>query len=186
LTHRDVKPGNLFVSQRGGLFDVAKVLDFGLVKQASQVPAVGVSQEGVITGSPLYLSPEQASGTDASDRRSDLYSVGAVAYFLLTGRPPFVSNSTIQLMIMHARDPAIPPSEIRPGIPTDIERVVLRCLEKDPAARFPDALSLDTALAGCQSAGLWTQERAADWWHAHEAAAYPTHSGVDVTAEFAR
>ncbi|HEV3165007.1 MAG TPA: protein kinase [Isosphaeraceae bacterium] len=174
LTHRDIKPTNLFASQRGGVFDVAKVLDFGLVKQTSEAPSVRLSQEGVITGSPLYLSPEQASGDNAPDRRSDIYSVGAVAYFLLTGRPPFVCDNAIKLMIMHARDPVTPPSEIRPAIPADVEQVVLRCLEKGPAARYPDALSLDRALAGCQSAGLWTQEQAIDWWRTRGTASTAT------------
>jgi serine/threonine-protein kinase len=144
--------------------DVAKLLDFGLVRPSPAVHAAHVSAEGQILGTPLFMSPEQASGGREVDERSDLYSLGAVAYYLLTGRPPFEGDSGIAVMIAHARDPVTPPSQLRPGIPDDLERVVLRCLAKDPAERFPDARSVEQALAECACADEWDHERAGRWW----------------------
>jgi len=111
----------------------------------------------------LYMSPEQASGQRA-DHRSDIYSLGAVAYFLLTGLAPFRGNNAMSVMIAHARDAAPPPTTLRPDIPPDLERVVLHCLAKDPADRFQDAAGLERALAACAAADLWTEERGAEWW----------------------
>ena len=102
------------------------------------------------------MSPEQAKGGRELDERSDIYSLGAVAYYLLTGRPPFEGEGGIAVLIAHARDPVEPPSRVRPGIPEDLERVVLRCLAKDPAERFPDAESLEQALADCACAAIGT------------------------------
>ena len=116
---------------------MTKLLDFGLVKPMAEPPSDQPSPEGAITGSPLYMSPEQASGSQHPDRRGDLYSLGAVAYYLLTGRPPFQGETAMSVMMAHARDPVAPPSHVRPGIPADLERVVLRCLAKDPADRYP-------------------------------------------------
>ena len=145
LIHRDIKPSNIFVSQRGGIDDVAKLLDFGLVLPIAKPGAPQLSREDQILGTPLFMSPEQATGGDL-DGRSDIYSLGAVAYFLLTGRPPFEGEDGIRLMIAHARDPVVPPSLLHVNVPRDLERVVLRCLSKEPANRFPDAESLESAL----------------------------------------
>jgi serine/threonine-protein kinase len=163
LVHRDIKPANIFAAHRGGLHDVTKLLDFGLAKRKAETPAMQISHHGTITGSPLYMSPEQASGTRA-DQRSDIYALGAVAYFLLTGHAPFRGENALSVMIAHARDAAPPPSGLRSDIPPDLERVVLRCLAKDPADRYPDAASLERALAACAAADLWTEDRAAAWW----------------------
>ena len=97
------------------------------------------SGEGQILGTPQFMSPEQATGGRELDERSDIYSLGAVAYYLLTGRPPFEGEGGIEVLIAHARDPVVPPSRVRADVPEDLERVVLRCLAKDPAERFPDA-----------------------------------------------
>jgi len=145
--------------------DVAKLLDFGLVRPAATSDAPRLSGEGQILGTPLYMSPEQASGrTREVDARSDLYSLGAVAYYLLTGKPPFDSESAIELVIAHARDPVPPPSLVRPGIPEDLERIVLLCLAKDAADRFSDAESLERALGECACASEWDQGQATRWW----------------------
>jgi serine/threonine-protein kinase len=164
LIHRDIKPSNIFAARRGGMGDVAKLLDFGLVLPAARSGAAHLSGEGQILGTPLYMAPEQATGRRELDERGDLYALGAVAYFLLTGRPPFEGEDGLGLLIAHARDPVVPPSRVRPGIPEDLERVVLRCLAKDPAGRFPDAEGLEQALATCACAGDWDQDRAARWW----------------------
>jgi eukaryotic-like serine/threonine-protein kinase len=165
LIHRDIKPSNIIACERGGLHDVAKLLDFGLVR-ADGFGTGGdhLTQEGAIAGTPAYMSPEQANGNKDLDGRSDLYSLGAVAYYLLTGQPPFIRPTSLQTLIAHACDTPVAPNQLRAEIPPDLQAVVLRCLEKDPARRLPDARSLDTALAGCPAAGLWTEERAAAWW----------------------
>src|SRR5262249_59247607 len=98
------------------------------------------------------------------DQRSDLYSLGVVAYHLLTGWPPFNGVGGLAVLLAHARDPVVPPSLVLPGIPEDLERVVLRCLAKDAADRFADAESLEPALRACACSGDWDQDRAARWW----------------------
>jgi serine/threonine-protein kinase len=163
LIHRDIKPSNIIATRRGGRDDVAKLLDFGLVRPA-QAPAANLSAEGQILGTPLFMSPEQAGGDRELDQRSDLYSLGAVAYHLLTGRPPFNEVGGLAVLVAHARDPVVPPSLILNGIPEDLEQVVLRCLAKDAADRFADAESLEQALRGCACSGDWDQDRAAAWW----------------------
>ena len=155
LIHRDIKPSNIFAARRGGMDDVAKLLDFGLVRPAAASRAAHLSGEGQILGTPLFMSPEQATGGRELDERSDIYSLGAVAYYLLTGRPPFDGGDGIAVMIAHARDPVTPPSLVRAGIPEDLERVVLRCLAKDPSERFPDAESLELSLGDCTPHGDW-------------------------------
>ena len=109
LVHRDVKPGNIFAAKRGGTYDVAKLLDFGLVKTSlGHDSSIHLTQEGAIAGSPLFMAPEQATGDGEPDARSDLYSVGCVAFFLLTGRVPFEGDKPLKVMMAHANQP--PPS----------------------------------------------------------------------------
>lgn len=164
LIHRDIKPANIFAAVIGGVCDVAKLLDFGLVKQTVPDRDVQLSQDGAATGSPLYMSPEQATAASEPDARSDIYSLGATAYVLLTGRVPFEGKNPVQIMIAHARDPVIPPSQRRPGLPADLDAVVLRCLAKDPEQRYADISSLERALAACADAGTWTEADAERWW----------------------
>ncbi len=164
LIHRDVKPGNIFAAQRGGVYDVAKLLDFGLVKPANEPDSLELTQDGLITGSPLYMSPEQASASSEPDARSDIYALGAVAYFMLTGRPPFNAEKAMQVLLAHMNEPVVGLSHWRPDVPEDLERVVMRCLAKRPEERYQDAVSLREALLACQSAGTWTREDAAHWW----------------------
>jgi serine/threonine-protein kinase len=164
LIHRDLKPSNVFAARRGGMDDVAKLLDFGLVRPTQTAGDPHLSREGQILGTPLYMSPEQAMGGRELDERSDIYSLGAVAYTILTGRPPFEDTGGISVLIAHARDRVVPPSQIRPEVPDDLERVVMRCLAKDPADRFPNASSLAHALGACSCAHDWDQDRASRWW----------------------
>ncbi len=168
LIHRDIKPSNIFAARRGGIDDVAKLLDFGLVRpEASTASSASpqASDEGQILGTPLYMSPEQANGSRTLDARSDIYSLGAVAYFLLTGKPPFDAPTAIEAIIAHARDPVVPPSRLRGEVPDDLDAVILRCLAKDPSDRFPNAESLETALGRCASATSWDKAKARRWWH---------------------
>src|SRR5262249_17305135 len=165
LIHRDLKPGNVMVCERGGLHDTAKLLDFGLVLPMDSI-AEGekFTQEGAFAGTPAYVSPEQAGGHDGLDGRSDIYSVGALAYFLLTGRSPFAGLSPVRMLAAHLHERPEPLSRHRPEVPADLEAVVLRCLAKEPGERFPEAESLELALAHCSSAGTWSQQDAARWW----------------------
>ncbi len=163
LVHRDIKPSNIFAAQRGGVYDVAKLLDFGLVKPITEAMDIQLTGDGAITGSPLYISPEQALEQSA-DARSDLYSLGAVAYYLLTSRPPFEGSKTIQVLFAHAHDEVVPPSRWRPEVPHDLERIVLRCLAKNPDDRFASAEHLKRALDSCAVAGNWDSPQARAWW----------------------
>jgi eukaryotic-like serine/threonine-protein kinase len=164
LIHRDIKPANLFVAVRGGVYDVVKVLDFGLVKQIAEIPSSRLTQQGSLSGTPLFMSPEQASGIDDVDGRSDIYSLGAVAYLLLTGRPPFERRSPMEVLIAHVRDEVRPPSEFCAEVPADLETIVLRCLAKKPEDRYQDMDDLEHALAQCSVADRWTQSSAVRWW----------------------
>jgi serine/threonine-protein kinase len=164
LVHRDIKPGNVMLCPDGTPHDRIKLLDFGLVRPVGAGDGTSkLTRDGIAVGTPEYMSPEQAEGALAIDARSDLYSTGALAHFLLAGRPPFRDATPMRVMIAHIQTPPPPLRTHRPDAPEDLEAVVLRCLAKPPAERFADATSLDRALAGCASAGQWTEERAAAW-----------------------
>ena len=171
LIHRDVKPGNVIVCDRGGVSDVAKVLDFGLVRDVSGGAAC-LTQDGTIAGTPAYMAPEQASGASV-DARTDIYAIGGLAYFLLTGRPVFADPSAMKVLAAHLYEPPTPPSRRRPEVGADLEAVVLRCLAKAPADRFPDVASLEAALAACVCAGQWSPAEAAAWRRSKAEAAVP-------------
>jgi serine/threonine-protein kinase len=167
LIHRDIKPSNIIVCERGGVFDVVKLLDFGLV-HAPDLGDLGkpkgeLTKEGSILGTPAFMSTEQAAGKEL-DARSDIYSLGAVAYFLLSGKPPFVHETPMQTLAAHICERPAPLSGLRKDVPADLQNVIMTCLEKSPPQRFPDADSLEKALAGCQCAGQWTRECATQWW----------------------
>jgi eukaryotic-like serine/threonine-protein kinase len=170
LVHRDVKPANMFVCQLGLDVDFVKVLDFGLVKrrgpQAPGEEALTVS--GAFTGTPAYMPPEIALGTEPIDGRADIYALGCVAYWLLTGKRVFESSSAMQMVVDHIRTPAVPPSRRGgPPIPPALEEIVLRCLEKDPASRPASAAGLSLELKALDLEAQWTEERAQAWWRAH-------------------
>jgi serine/threonine-protein kinase len=112
------------------------------------------------------MAPEQAMGAGRPDARADLYGLGAVAYYLLTGRAPFTGPTAMALLVSVARDPVEPPSRYRPGVPLDLERVVLRCLAKSADDRYPDANALERDLAACAAVSEWDSARAAAWWRA--------------------
>ncbi len=164
MVHRDLKPANIFSALRGGLFDVAKVLDFGLAKPISGPADIHLTQDGAITGSPLYMSPEQASGSEDLDARSDIYSLGAVMYFMLTGQPPFESDKPLKVLIAHASQAPLPPRKLNPQVTRDFEAIVLKCLQKEPADRFQSVTELDTALEAVTTQSDWDSYQAAHWW----------------------
>jgi serine/threonine-protein kinase len=168
LIHRDIKPSNIIACERGKLPDVAKLLDFGLV----QVSSLGrgeekLTQEGTIPGTPAYMSPEQAAAAEEADGRTDIYSLGAVAYFLLTGKPPFERRTGMEILAAHMHERPKPLTDVRAEVPGDVQEIVLRCLEKDRSRRFPDVDNLEDALARCACANTWTRELARAWWREH-------------------
>jgi tRNA A-37 threonylcarbamoyl transferase component Bud32 len=166
LIHRDIKPSNVIACQRGGVHDVAKLLDFGLVQDVGGFAAGSdrITMLGAILGSPNYISPEQASGRGQIDGRTDIYSLGALAYFLVTGQTPFVRETAMELLAAHMKDDVPPPRQLQPEIPQDLEEVIMVCLRKSPEARFADAESLELALAACDAADQWDADRAREWW----------------------
>lgn len=185
LVHRDIKPGNVLICQRGGLHDVAKLLDFGLVRTPHR-GRDGLTQVGLIAGTPDYMSPEQARGSADVDARSDIYSLGALAYFLLTGHPPFERETAVQTLAAHLADEVASPATLRADLPADLEGIVLRCLAKTPSLRYQSAGEVESALTECACACQWTPQRAAGWWREHPA---EEGSGVAVgeaTAVYAR
>ena len=166
LIHRDIKPSNVIACQRGGVHDIAKLLDFGLVQDIGGFTAGSdkLTMQGAVLGSPNYISPEQASGKNRIDPRTDIYSLGALAYFLVTGQTPFIRETAMELLAAHMKDEVMPPHDLRPELPHDLEEVILMCLRKNPDDRFSDAEILDLALAACDSADQWDEYRARDWW----------------------
>jgi serine/threonine-protein kinase len=164
LVHRDIKPSNLFAAERGGVWDFVKVLDFGLVRESN---VELMADDAGFGGSPHFMAPEQFSNYEAVDARSDLYALGAVAYFLLIGRPPFSGRWIKELRDAHAHLAVTRPSLLRPSVPADLESVLMRCLAKEPADRYESAESLAEALGACQCADEWTQPQARQWWIEH-------------------
>ncbi len=165
LIHRDIKPGNVMVCERGGVRDTVKLLDFGLVVPFGESPESDkLTQEGTITGTPAYMSPEQAGGQDEIDARSDIYSVGALAYFLLTGHSPFAGRPIVKMLAAHLYEPPAPLSAHRSEVPRELEAVILKCLAKNSDDRFHNVQSLKAALAECDRGKEWTEEDAEQWW----------------------
>ena len=149
LVHRDIKPGNIFAAHRGGIFDVAKLLDFGLAKPVTDIGQTLVTMEGTITGSPLYMSPEQATGSHEVDARSDIYSLGVVTYFLLTGAPPFMSDRPLEVIMAHARDKPRPLSVLTLRFLAIWKPLCCVAWRKNPKIDFPMSKSLHRALNAC-------------------------------------
>jgi len=150
FVHRDIKPENLFVAEMGGVRDFVKVLDFGIAKVSQDLEDTHLTREGMVTGTPAYLAPEVIRG-ESADPRADVYSLGCVMYAALTGRPPFRAKTAMEMMLKHAEEVPVAPSErLGRDLPSDIERVVLRCLAKQPAERYADAQELGWVLQECE------------------------------------
>jgi serine/threonine-protein kinase len=164
LIHRDVKPANILIGVRGGVPDFVKVVDFGLVREVS--PRDGkITREDVVPGTPHYLAPEAIRDTRSVDPRSDLYAVGAVAYYLLTGTPVFAGRSALEVLDQHLNAAPVPPSrKLGRPLPPKLEAVVLACLEKDPERRPASARDLAGRLAACDDVPAWSEAEARLWW----------------------
>jgi hypothetical protein len=169
LIHRDIKPENVILCRRGGIPDVAKVVDFGLVKDLERSQDSRLTQANVVQGTPLYLSPEAISDPDAVDARSDLYSLGAVGYYLLTGTHVFSGKTLVEVCSHHLHTPPDPPSKrLGAPVPPDLEELLLTCLAKKAADRPFAAAALRDALRSLESAGSWTEAAARRWWSEKE------------------
>ena len=160
LVHRDVKPANVMLCQRGGVEDVVKVLDFGLIKDLSAKAELDQTDLHHIIGTPLYLSPEAITAPESVDARSDLYALGAVGYFLLTGVPLFSGKNVVEVCGHHLHTVPVPPSaRLGAHVPEKLEALIMSCLAKSPEERPSSAAQLRTALV--ELATEWTPERAA-------------------------
>ena len=163
LIHRDIKPDNLMIAHRGGVADFLKVLDFGLA-QLIEDPMSKDRSHG-LSGTPLFMSPDAVTNPKSVDGRSDIYSLGAVMYYLLTAEPVFSGNEVTAILRQHVESRPIPPS-VRSGrsISPDLEDLVLECLAKRPDDRPASVIELAERLRQCRHAGEWTHHRAAQWW----------------------
>jgi tRNA A-37 threonylcarbamoyl transferase component Bud32 len=168
LVHRDIKPGNIVVFPAGTPHDQVKLVDFGLVHSLAEVekPNERITRDGLIVGTPEYMSPEQASG-GLLDGRSDLFSLGSVAYYLLTGREAFHRDNAMKTLMAVVAETPTPVHELHPFAPDDLTAVLARCLHKDPGQRYQSASDLEHALAVCRCASTWTEGRSNDWWADH-------------------
>jgi serine/threonine-protein kinase len=168
LIHRDIKPRNVFVCRLGLNYDFVKVLDFGLVKSFARTGDSWLTAEAAIVGTPAFMAPEMATGRALVDGRADIYSVGCVAYWLITGKEVFEADTVMALMLAHAERAPVPPSAV-PGvhIPASLESIVLSCLEKDPARRPQSVRELAGRLAAGDCGQLWTPADAERWWAAN-------------------
>jgi eukaryotic-like serine/threonine-protein kinase len=169
LVHRDVTPGNIFVCRLGPDDDFVKVLDFGLVKHDDR-GAAALTMPGVVTGTPSYLAPEIALGR-AVDARADLYSLGCVAYYLLTGQRVFTGDTPVAVALAHVQQKPVPPSARSEfDIPAALDALILQCLAKKPGARPASADTLSESLSASMPPDAWTAKDARAWWEHHQPA----------------
>ncbi len=167
LIHRDVKPANIYASRLGLTVDFVKVLDFGLVKSTGSSQDVTLTAPEVTTGTPAFMAPEVALSEEV-DRRADVYALGCVAYWLVTGQLVFDADSPIKMMYRHIQNDPVPPSQrTELDVPRDLEELILACLEKRPDDRPSDGEELGRLFGGLQINGAWTDERSQRWWETH-------------------
>jgi serine/threonine-protein kinase len=170
MVHRDIKPANIYVCRMGLDYDFAKVLDFGLVKIKKH--AVGGDTlstiEHTTTGTPAYMAPETILGDVDVDRRADVYALGCVAYFLLTGQLVFEADTSMKMLMHHLNTPPVPPSQrTELPIPRELDDLVLACLQKDPNLRPQNAGELFQLAHNCRACEGWSRDVAHQWWQVH-------------------
>jgi serine/threonine-protein kinase len=191
LIHRDIKPANVFVCRYGREVDFVKVLDFGLVKPLSDdqgTTRVDLTAAHVARGTPAFMAPEQAIGDRPVDTRADLYALGCLAYWLVTGQTVFAGHTAIDTLVKHAHTPPSAPSQrTELPIPVGFDDLVLACLAKDPAARPQTADAVAERLTAIGAGLAWTQARAQAWWERHAPASSPkSESSPTAVAPAAR
>jgi DNA-binding NtrC family response regulator len=168
LVHRDIKPANLFVCRLGSEYDFIKVVDFGVVSRHARETTSQITTAGMILGTPAFLAPELVS-SQTFDGRADIYALGCVAFWLLTGRPPFEADDALAILMHHSQTPAPAPSTMsEETIPKEMDTLILECLAKEPSRRPANADVLWERLDRLPMAGQWNQRRARTWWEMHE------------------
>jgi serine/threonine-protein kinase len=185
LVHRDIKPANIFMCRLGPDDDFIKVLDFGLVKHVEAAQAgTMLTMEGLTAGTPGYMAPEIALGRAGVDGRSDIYSLGCVAHYLLTGQPVFSGETPVATVLAHVQEPPVPPSARSEfAIPPALDALVLECLAKEPSARPATATLVGQRLTASIAGDPWTPEAARAWWELHGVSlALPAPAGAEVPA----
>ncbi len=179
LVHRDVKPSNIVACRMGLKVDFVKVLDFGLVKHDQKNPEkqLEITTAGSVSGTPAFMAPESVSGTSTVGPAADVYAIGCVAYWLLTGQTVFKAVNPTMMMMQHVTASPVPPSLKAPHpVQRDLEEIVMRCLSKDPADRPSDAVALAELLSKCRVSLPWTDARALEWWLALKATEIPVEN----------
>ena len=166
LIHRDIKPANIMLCERGGMPDVVKVVDFGLVKNLdAAVGDVALTNTNALTGTPLYIAPESITRPDKIDARIDIYALGAVGYFLITGTPPFTGHNVVEIAGHHLHTaPEAPSVRLGRAVPPKLDALIVACLAKDPDQRPRDAQALLAALLDCEVESPWSGAAARAWW----------------------
>lgn len=181
LVHRDVKPTNLFVCRVGMSYDFVKVLDFGLVKTAMSDGESRMTKDGMTTGTPAYMAPEIALGKETVDGRVDIYGLGCVAYYLLTGQLVFEEPTATAQALAHVQKAPSPPSDrTELPVPKSLERLILQCLSKDPNDRPRSAQALSDELERIGDVTRWTREDAVSWWQLHQPTERPALGPEDT------
>jgi hypothetical protein len=167
LIHRDIKPANIVLTERADEPDIVKVLDFGLVKALETAPGdAAVTSVNAITGTPMYLAPEAIASPDSVDARSDLYALGAVGYFLLTGQHVFDATTVVEMCSKHLLEAPLPPSQrLGRPVPPDLEALILACLAKRREDRPASGEAMRAALSACADATKYDVDAARTWWH---------------------
>jgi serine/threonine protein kinase len=191
LIHRDVKPANVILTSRAGIPDFVKVLDFGLVKLVDAGEQGKLTQANVTMGTPYYMSPEAVERPDAITALSDIYAIGGVGYYLLTGTTVFSGKTVLDVCMKQVRAVPDPPSRrLGRAVSPGLEALILRCLAKAPGDRPPSSRALMEELARCEPSQPWTRAEAEAWWSTFRkpprpgAEIAPTSVGQGATADF--
>jgi serine/threonine-protein kinase len=172
LLHRDIKPANIMLTEQGGAADVAKVVDFGLVKTEDEADDPGMTADDTIIGTPQFLAPEVITGGGEDRPARDLYALGCVGYYLLVGEHVFSGETMIQVLAEHLETPPVPPSvRLHSPVPADLERLILELLAKEANDRPASAAHVVRRIESCPCFHNWTQEDARSWWREHGVAA---------------
>jgi tRNA A-37 threonylcarbamoyl transferase component Bud32 len=178
LIHRDIKPANVVLTRRAGVADLVKVLDFGLVKAVGPSGSDSKATRSIV-GTPHFMSPEAIDKPASVDARSDIYSVGAVGYWLLAGKTLFDSDQVDALLVKQVKEQPLRPSErVSANASAELEEVIMRCLAKNPEDRPSTAEELERELGQCSAAGTWTRADAEQWWQVNAGSAMPAHEAA--------
>ena len=169
LVHRDIKPSNIYVCREGLRYDFVKVLDFGLARdRRPEAVRLTMNTSERLTGTPAYMAPEVILGATEVDPRADIYALGCVAYFLLTGQLVFEGTTPMKTLLKHVEEAPVPPSQrTEVAVPPSLDALILMCLEKDPDRRPKDARAVLHLVRECRIGTLWTDDRARAWWEMH-------------------